>query len=81
MNVLRRPERDVVAEGIDRVLEHYPGANVEWTRISNYWTTLKLVGGKIIIGEVAIWNATGNAYLVDEHGAAADDPFIVVTEL
>jgi hypothetical protein len=80
-NVLRRPEPDVVAEGIDRVLDHFPGARVEWTKISDYWTVLKLVGGTIVVGEIAIWNATGNAYAVGSHGAAEDEPFIIVTPL
>lgn len=80
-NVFRRPKIDVVAEGIDRVLAHYPGATVEWTKISDAWTVLKLVGGEIVIGEIAIWNETGNAYHVGEFGAVEGDPFIVVTPL
>lgn len=81
MNVLRRPEHDVVAEGIERVLAEFPRSRVEWTKISDTWTVLKLVGGEAVLAEIAIWNATGNAYRVGSYGAVADDPFIEVTPL
>lgn len=42
------------------------------------WTVADLADdGKAL--RFAIWNATGNVYRVDEHGAAEDDPFITIT--
>jgi hypothetical protein len=80
-NVFHRPDGDVIAEGIDKVLAHFPHSAIEWTKITDLWTVIKLVGGEAVIQEVAIWNATGNVYRVGLFGAVEDDPFIVVTPL
>lgn len=43
------------------------------------WTVITLhEDGEFV--EFAMWNITGNVYEVDEHGAAADDPCITITE-
>lgn len=72
-----RFERDQVAEGIDRVLDdqRVRGASIEWVKITDAWTTIKFLGGAIVIAEVAIWNETGDSYLVGRGGAVEDEPF------
>lgn len=37
--------------------------------------------GGDVLDTFAIWKETGNVYKVDEHGAAADDPWLTVTPL
>lgn len=45
------------------------------------WITVDLLSPSQKIERWAIWRNTGNVYAVDELGAAADDPTIVVTPL
>lgn len=47
---------------------------------SGPWTSVALVEDDKYL-EFAIWNRTGNVYTVDDYGAVADDPFIILTEV
>ena len=64
-------------EGVLRAIEFF-GAECEQMRITSHWTVLKLVGGSIVMGEVAVWNETGNVYALGRDGAVEDDPFITL---
>jgi hypothetical protein len=68
----------------EKIMEAYrKAANPsEWH--TEYW----LAGGPWLcvdlctdgkIERFAIWNATGNVYRLDKHGAVEDDPFITIT--
>jgi len=62
--------------GFDLLIAEYPIADAFNITISEPWLCVDLALDNDV-HKFAIWRTTGCVYKVDEHGAAADDPFLI----
>ena len=82
------PKGDKARQGLNQLLEQCPDATVvhiwnqdypqSWSTGPGPWTIVDLKDSEPKIDKYAIFNATGNVYLLTK-GAVMDDPFILIT--
>lgn len=62
--------------GLDLLFAEYPAADAVNITQNQFWLSVDLAVDQDI-HKFAIWRNTGCVYKVDEHGASADDPFLI----